>query len=122
MFDFKGKDKPITPTVVTVDINKEIIKQGFYLGYRIDHNNDFKLLGLFDDKTIAEMESDTYKNHIIDKYKKEDLTMSMFGASFAKKTMDEVMSHRIIFVPIDSSVLLNYDIKQVKEEPTEETK
>lgn len=126
MFEaFKGNEKtnrPITPTNVTVDVQKENIKCGYYLGYRIDHNGDFKLIGLCNDKTISDMMDDSYKQIIIDKYKTEDLGLSRLGASFANKPLDEVMSHKVIFIPVENSTIINFDIKEIKEEPTEETK
>ena len=117
-----AKKYPSNPLNVTVDVTKDVLKGGYYLGYKIDHTGEFRLLGLFNDKTIEEMQSDTYKNQVIDKYKQESTTMALFGAAFSSKTVDEVLGHQIMFVPVDTSIVLKYDIKQVKEEPTEETK
>lgn len=124
MFDAKKTpEKPLKVDVVhrseTLDANNNM-----YLGYRLDHERNLELIGVFNENSAKEMSSDAYVNAIKAKFAEESETMVMFGASFAKKTVDELMSFKIILIPLPKGTIFNdYKVSRiVDEEPTNETK
>lgn len=124
MFDAKKTpEKPLKVDIVhrseTLDVNNNM-----YLGYRMDHERNLELIGVFNENSAKEMSSDTYINAIKAKFAEESETMVMFGAAFAKKTIDEMMSFKIILIPLPKGTIFNdYKVTKLEDEtPVTETK
>ena len=124
MFDAKKTpEKPLKVDVVhrseTLDANNNM-----YLGYRLDHERNLELIGVFNENSAKEMSSDAYVNAIKAKFAEESETMVMFSAAFAKKTIDEMMSFKIILIPLPKGTIFNdYKVTKLEDEtPVTETK
>lgn len=104
MDNTEKKDK----LTVNVDVTQQVVGESvqLYLGYKMDYKRDLSLVGLFTDETIGEVMTEQYKDAVIDNLSKESKTVAMFGASFAKVSVDEMLGFKLIFIPLPSGTIL----------------
>lgn len=122
MFDYKkNPEKPINVDIThrSEMLDKSMSKM--YIGYRMDHERNLELIGVFNEQTVKEMSSNAYIEAIKEKYAGESMMMAMMGAAFAKKTVDELMSFKIVLIPLPMGTIFNdYKVTTIKEEEVKE--
>lgn len=94
---------------VDVTYRSETIKEDgdFYFAYRMDHKKDLELVGVYDKKSADELASDKYKDAIKAQISKQSKSMAMFAAGMGGTTINEMLSFKIILVPLPKGTIFN---------------
>lgn len=94
---------------VDVTYRSETIKEDgdFYLAYRMDHKKELELVGVYDKNSAEELASDKYKDAIKAETLKQSKVMAMFSAGMGGITINEMLSFKIVLVPLPKGTIFN---------------